>query len=107
MKKIINSDNKEYWVDTELSSKIKFGMFCQVETLSDDIQYALHTDIGSITIFERITGFGWLDVETGFRDTNGKFWLDSGNKNVMDSKCDTFGEAVEWIKNNANTCVGV
>jgi hypothetical protein len=70
-----------------------------------DVQYALHTDIGSLTVLDRMTGFGYRDVETGFRDPEGRFWLASGNQDVRWSGVKTLGEAIEWVKNNENTCI--
>ncbi len=73
----------------------------------DDIQYALHTNLGSITVLNRMTGFGWRDVETGYRDMNGKFWLAGGAFDVRVAGCLTFMDAVNCVKENANTCIGV
>lgn len=63
-------------------------------------------NLGSLTVLDRMTGFGYRDVETGFRDKDGKFWLASGNYDVRHSGSKTLGDAIEWIKRNANTCVG-
>jgi hypothetical protein len=74
-----------------------------------DFQQACHTSaLGSITVLDRLTGFeGYFrDVETGYRDLNGEFWLASGNFNILEQGCETFGEAIELIKKNANNCVG-
>lgn len=70
-----------------------------------DKQIALHTDFGSLTVLDRMTGFGWRDVETGYRDPDGNFWLASGNQDVTESGSKTIGEAIEWVKERANTCV--
>ena len=72
----------------------------------DDTQIALHTNLGSLTVLDRLTGFGWRDVETGYRDPNGGFWLASGNQDVTRSDVKTIGEAIEWVKERANTCIG-
>lgn len=74
-----------------------------------DMQYALHTNLGSITVLDRMTGFGWnvRDTETGFRDQDGKFWLASGMQDVRFSGAKTIGEAIDWVKSKANTCVGI
>ena len=71
-----------------------------------DIQYALHTDIGSLTVLDRMTGFGYRDIETGYRDARGEFWLASGGFDVRHSNSKTMGEAIEWVKRNANNCIG-
>ena len=71
-----------------------------------DFQVALHTNIGSLTVLDRMTGFGngLRDTETGYRDIEGNFWLASGNKDVRESGAKTIGEAIAWVKKNANTC---
>lgn len=72
----------------------------------DDQQWALHTNLGSITVLDRMTGFGWRDVESGYRDKEGKFWLASGNFDVRSAGCNTVKEAINYVKQNANTCKG-
>lgn len=74
-----------------------------------DTQKACHTaGLGSITILDRLTGFeGYVrDVETGYRDKHGEFWLASGDFNILEKGCKTFGEAIALIKSNANNCIG-
>lgn len=70
----------------------------------EDRQFALHTNLGSLTVLDRMTGFGWRDVETGFR-LGSDFWLASGNCDVRHSGAKTMQEAIDWVKANANTCV--
>lgn len=70
-----------------------------------DTQIALHTNLGSLTVVDRLTGFGWRDVETGYRGPNGEFWLASGDQDVTRSTVKTLGEAIEWVKERANTCI--
>jgi len=70
-----------------------------------NIQYALHTNLGTITVLDRRTGFGYRDIETGFRTD--KFWLASGNYDVRNSGVGTISEAIDWIKKHANNCVGI
>ena len=71
-----------------------------------DMSFALHTNLGSLTVLDRVTGFigSPCDIETGFTDPEGNFWLASGNVDVRYSGCETFGEAIEWVKARANTC---
>lgn len=90
--------DKKYFLDTDMSYS---------ET--NDTQKACHTSgLGSITILDRLTGFGEYirDVETGYRDKHGEFWLASGNFNILEEGCKTFGEAIALIKKNANNCIG-
>jgi hypothetical protein len=72
----------------------------------EDFQWAHHAEWGSITILDRMTGFGFRDVETGFRDPDGRFWLASGNFSIKAYPELTVKEAIEKIKENANTCCG-
>ena len=77
-----------------------------------DIALALHTNIGSITVLDRMTGFsgidgfGVRDTETGYRTPEGEFYLASGNYDVRRQNFKTIGEAIVWIIDNANTCRG-
>lgn len=108
MRKYLNEYGKEVYADVTLDTPISNGHFVEVDCCDyEDEQFALHTNLGSITVLDRMTGFGWRDVETGYRDMDGKFWLSSGNMDVRDHGCKTFGEMVDWVKNNANNCVGV
>jgi hypothetical protein len=56
------------------------GLFseCEPNEYNDNIQFAFHSNIGSITVLDRMTGFGFRDKETGFRSADGEFWLASG-----------------------------
>jgi hypothetical protein len=76
------------------------------ECFNEDSQYAHHAEWGSITVLDRMTGFGWRDVETGFRDPGGRFWLASGNFSIRSFPELTVSEAISKIKENANTCQG-
>ncbi len=73
---------------------------------NEDSQWAHHADWGSITVLDRMTGFGWRDVETGFRDPDGRFWLASGNFSIRMFPELTVREAITKVKENANTCQG-
>lgn len=94
--------------DLALDSPFSKEMFSEVDMswMDGDKQIALHTNLGSLTVLNRMTGFGWRDVETGYRDTNGEFWLASGNQDVTMSGVKTIGEAIKWVKERANTCIG-
>lgn len=91
MERYINKHGKECWAGVTPNSPFQKDIFHQVK-MSDreseyeqDYQWAFHCDFGSITILDRRTGFGWRDIESGFRDKDGKFWLASGNYDVRDS----------------------
>ncbi len=108
MKQYINEIGKEAWCGVENSTPMSDLQFHRVPLsacLDDDQQWALHTNLGSLTVLERMTGFGYRDVETGYRDVEGKFWLASGNYDVRYAGVATIGEAIEWVKTYANTCI--
>lgn len=111
MYKEINTQGKEVWGGVELDSPFSEDMFHVVPEPKDnydrDYQEALHTNLGSITVLDRMTGFGYRDVETGYRSPEGKFWLASGMCDVRFSGSKTVGEAIAWVKENANNCVGI
>ncbi len=75
--------------------------------VSDQDQVYFHSNLGSLTVVDRMTGYGYgiRDTETGYRDQDGNFWLASGNQDVRLSGAKTIGEAIDWVKLNANTCV--
>lgn len=105
MKKYINKYGKECYKGVRLTDKFNDELFHKVEdSFEDDIQVALHTNHGSITVLDRMTGFGWRDIETGYRDPKGNFWLASGNLDIRKFDIKTIGEAIAWIKQHANTC---
>lgn len=64
-------------------------------------------DGGRITVLDRMTGYGngIRDVESGYRNKDGKFWLASGGFDVRSNADFTVTQAIEWIKKNANTCI--
>jgi hypothetical protein len=107
VEKYTNDHGKECYRGVEESTPMAALEFCLVpDGLKSNIQYALHTNLGSLTVLDRMTGFGWRDTETGFRGLDGKFWLASGGRDVRDSGAVTIGEAIEWVKKHANTCDG-
>ncbi len=110
MEKYINEFNKECYKGVKLESEFTADLFHYPEwqpSGNGEYSLAFHSDFGSLTVLSRMTGFGWMDIETGYRDKDGLFWLASGNYDVRKSKCKTVGEAIEWVKKYANSCVGV
>jgi hypothetical protein len=112
-----NKAGKDYWVGVDVDSLITEEKFHKVNigpslldgiADSDDVQFAFHCDLGSITVLYRLTGYGFgiRDTETGFRDVDGKFWLASGMFDVRDHMPMKFSDAVKMIKKNANNCTG-
>ena len=106
MEKYTNDSDKECYKGVAEDSEFDAALFHvpdhQFET---DKSFALHTNLGSLTVVDRMTGFGWRDVESGYRAPNGDFWLASGNNDVRYSNAKTIGEAIRWVKNRANTCI--
>lgn len=108
MKKYINMFNKECYHGVDQCSPFSGELFHMPKyQYEDDKSYALHTNLGSLTVLDRVTGFigSPRDIETGYRDKNGNFWLASGGYDVRKSGCKTMGEAIKWVKDRANTCV--
>jgi hypothetical protein len=59
-----------------------------------------------ITVLDRMTGFGHRDIETGFRDVDGRFWLASGDFDIRWYPQLNVNEAIYKIKKEANSCRG-
>ena len=101
----INEHGKEVWKGVDESSPFSSELFHTVTDMGDYSQLqAFNSNLGSITVLDRLTGFGWRDIETGYRSPDGKFWLASGGCDVLASFVSTVGDAIEWIKSCANTC---
>ena len=107
MVKHTNEYGKECYKGVEPGTLLADLHFHDVERHAEDAQMALHTNLGSFTILDRLTGFGWRDVETGFRDMEGKFWLAAGSFDVRDFGAETVQEAIDLVKDNANVCIGI
>ncbi len=104
MEKYTNDHGKECYRNATNESDFYFDLFHKVDHhFESDEQHALHTNLGSLTVLDRMTGFGHRDTETGYRDMDGNFWLASGMIDVRYSGCKTLGEAIAFVKNNANT----
>ena len=107
-----NPSLEQVGCDALLTQKIGELEFKEVEinqyfkTQKLDALSAHHAEWGSITVLDRMTGFGWRDVETGFKDPDGRFWLASGNFSIRMFPDLTVKEAIAKIKENANTCQG-
>ena len=106
MEKYTNEYGEDCFRGVEPDTYIDIGDFHSVPEVGE---YRLHTNLGSLTVLHRKTGYGedWWDTETGYRDANGKFWLASGGYDVRDSGAKTMQEMIDWVKVRANTCMGV
>ena len=82
----------------------------EVRMRGEDIIFVAHTNEGRFTVLDRLTGWGGgncRDTETGFKDTTGKFWLASGMFDIRDFPELAIQEAVDLVKKEANTCIGI
>ena len=81
----------------------KIDSYCEGDNL-----YKYNFNGQRITVLDRITGYGYgvRDIETGYRDEDGNFWLASGGFDIRDYPELSREEAILKIKQNANTCVG-
>ena len=63
---------------------------------------------GRITVLDRMTGYGngQRDIETGFTDEQDKFWLASCGFDIRNYPHLDIDQAIEFIKQIANTCKG-
>jgi len=103
------NDGVESWTGVLLDDEFNPGdMHDSKHNDVDNFQRVIHTNLGTITVLDRMTGYGCgaMDTETGFRDMAGNFWLATGRMDVRRAGCKTFGDAIQWIKDNANTCTG-
>lgn len=105
IEKHINEHGQECYRGVTAETPFSPDLFHMPEKqFEDERQWAFHSELGSLTVVDRMTGFGWRDVESGYRDKDGKFWLASGNCYVRGSGCKTVGDAIQWVKDRANTC---
>ena len=88
--------------------KIKDITWREWHKSKDDTLIGYESEYGKITVLDRMTGFGdgIRDIETGFKANDGDFWLASGMFDIRDCPELTIPEAIEKIKEHANTCVG-
>lgn len=90
------------WNETEIGG---VDGFCEPDTL-----WSAYAENGNrLTVLRRTTGFsfGSVDVESGFRDAEGKFWLASGMCDVrLAPEVKTVADAIEWVKAHSNNCKG-
>ena len=110
MEKYINEHGKECYRNVVQETRFSASLFHKPEHQHEgDESFALHTNLGSLTVLDRMTGFGdgIRDIESGFRSPDGEFWLASGNYDVRESGAANVGEAIKWVKDRANSCVGI
>ena len=61
------------------------------------------------TVIDRLTDLidGVREIESGYRDLDGKFWLASGGFDIRKHLPLNLNKAILLIKDNANACKGV
>lgn len=106
MKLTTDKYNKPYYECCTEQSLFADLVFSEDVACDDEVVQRLNTNLGRITVLNRMTGFGYRDTETGYRAPDGKFWLASGHCDVRTSGVTTLGEAIAWIKERANNCRG-
>lgn len=74
----------------------------------DTVHRHYQPDGGRISVVDRMTGFGWRDVETGYRCPSGQFWLASGGYDIRNYLHELYSdeEMAQWVIERANTCTG-
>lgn len=90
--------------------KIKDLEFTETTQSDSDILWTHRSEYGIISVLDRLTGWGQgniRDIETGYRDKDNKFWLASGRFDIRNFPELSIEDAIQKIKDNANTCVGV
>jgi hypothetical protein len=82
--------------------------FCSAAAEIGDQLWAFHSDLGRLTVLDRLTVFGQRDIESGWWEESSppRFWLASGMKDVRNCGATTLGEAIAWVKKHANNCIG-
>jgi len=109
MEKYTNEFGRECYKDVNDKSAFSVQLFHKGDyQVMGDESYALHTNLGSLTVVARMTGYGngLRDIESGFRSPDGEFWLASCDCDVRESGANNIREAINWVKERANTCVG-
>jgi hypothetical protein len=82
---------------------------CETRNEEQNKIYFSTTEFGVISVLDRLTGWGGgvRDIETGFTDLDKKFWLASGRFDIRCHENESIEDAIELIKQNANTCICV
>ena len=91
---------------SNLETTIKDLQWASVPMLHGNRQWAHHAEWGSLTVLDRMTGSGYRDIETGYRNTDGVMWIASGNIDIRTHVNKSVREAIQFVKDNANTCKG-
>jgi hypothetical protein len=79
------------------------------KVIGGDTHFTAESDVGRFTVLDRLTGFwyGIRDIETGFRNKSGHFWLASGGFDIRGYPDMTIEEAADLVIQQANTCIDI
>jgi hypothetical protein len=92
-----------------ITDTIKSEDFKLVEEFGSDKLFIVKlVSGGKITVLDRMTGYGngIRDIETGYRNPQGLFWLASGGCDARSLNGTTYEDVIVWVQKNANTCIG-
>lgn len=95
-------------IEYDITTKISEFKWREYKT-EEDTLFSWYGEGGHrITVLDRLTGYGYniRDIETGYKDPEGRFWLVSGDFDIRAFPGLTAEEAIQKIKENANTCRG-
>jgi len=85
---------------------LQFSIEEHSHSYGKNIQFFSKTKWGTISILDRVTGYGYRDIESGYTDPDGYFWLASGKFDIRSYPDLTIHDAIQKIKDNANICIG-
>jgi len=91
--------------------EIKELIFKETKTTDENTIYIAFVGNQRFTVLDRMTGFGWRDIETGYRDNylaplgTPNMWIATGF-DIRDYPHVTLEEAIQLIKENADVCRG-
>ena len=89
---------------TEIISAEHFEELPIVSDTNDRCWRVLLTNGSQLTVLDRMTGYGdgLRDIETGYRDKTGAFWLASGGFDVREYEDCTYAEVIKILKRRAH-----
>ena len=91
--------------------KIKELTFKETKILDEDTLYSAFVGNQRFTVLDRMTGFGWRDIETGYCDNylapleSPNMWI-ATRLDIRNYRELTLTEAVKLIKKKADVCRG-
>lgn len=95
---------QELTLDTAFTPELLQERTLKIPNHPDDKNWILWTNLGTFTVLSRMTGFGYREIESSWRDTEDTFWLAIGY-DVRKSGAKTIAEAIQYIKDNTTFSV--